>query len=168
LKTVTELSGANPDHSKQQQILELLTWDQPFVCGPLVFWRKTFMWNNFLPGAMEIRREKMRKQEDVKYYHSMVVVVMMVMVLSLLHLGPAMAINFNYVDALEKSFLFLEAQRSGKLPPNQRVHWRGDSGLEDGSSAGVCPFYLHSLSSSSSWPWEISFIRFCNLFHNVL
>lgn len=125
------------------------------------------MWNNFLPGAMEIRREKMRKQDDVKYYHSMVVLMMMVMVLSLLHLGPAMAINFNYVDALEKSFLFLEAQRSGKLPPNQRVHWRGDSGLEDGSSHGVCPFYLHSLSSSFC-PRENSFVRFCNHFHNVM
>lgn len=70
----------------------------------------------------------------------MVMMMTMVMVLSLLllHMGrPAMAMTFNYADALEKSFLFLEAQRSGKLPPNQRVKWRGDSGLSDGSSAGV-------------------------------
>lgn len=97
----------------------------------------------------------------------MVMMMMMVMVLSLLllHMGrPAMAMTFNYADALEKSFLFLEAQRSGKLPPNQRVKWRGDSGLSDGSSAGVCslplsssPFLLliinspcSSLASSSS------------------
>ncbi|CAB4299711.1 unnamed protein product [Prunus armeniaca] len=45
--------------------------------------------------------------------------------------------SFDYGDALTKSFLYYEAQRSGKLPPNQRVQWRGDSGLKDGSDAGV-------------------------------
>ncbi|EES04405.1 endoglucanase 4 [Sorghum bicolor] len=46
---------------------------------------------------------------------------------------------FNYADALDKALLFFEAQRSGKLPPRplQRVTWRGDSGLSDGSAAGV-------------------------------
>ncbi|XP_058096147.1 endoglucanase-like isoform X2 [Magnolia sinica] len=39
---------------------------------------------------------------------------------------------FNYGDALEKAILFFEGQRSGKLPHNQRVKWRGDSGLSDG------------------------------------
>lgn len=28
------------------------------------------------------------------------------------------------------SFLFYEAQRSGKMPENNRVKWRGDSGLD--------------------------------------
>uniref|UniRef100_A0A803LRV6 Endoglucanase n=1 Tax=Chenopodium quinoa TaxID=63459 RepID=A0A803LRV6_CHEQI len=42
--------------------------------------------------------------------------------------------SFDYNDALDKSLLFFEAQRSGRLPGNQRVHWRGDSGLEDGFS----------------------------------
>lgn len=37
----------------------------------------------------------------------------------------------NYKKALAKSLLFLEAQRSGKLPPNSRISWRGDSGLDD-------------------------------------
>ncbi|KAL6629744.1 hypothetical protein ACP70R_029509 [Stipagrostis hirtigluma subsp. patula] len=49
--------------------------------------------------------------------------------------GPAAA--FNYADALDKALLFFEAQRSGKLPPGQRVAWRGDSGLSDGAAAGV-------------------------------
>ncbi|MCL7028786.1 hypothetical protein MKW94_014135, partial [Papaver nudicaule] len=40
----------------------------------------------------------------------------------------------SYADALEKSIMFFEGQRSGKLPPNQRVTWRGDSGLKDGST----------------------------------
>ena len=43
----------------------------------------------------------------------------------------------DYSSALEKSLLFFEGQRSGKLPPNQRVKWRADSGLSDGSAANV-------------------------------
>lgn len=54
--------------------------------------------------------------------------------------------KFNYKDALSKSILFLEAQRSGKLPRNNRVKWRGDSGLDDGKLAGVCTTFLsHNL-----------------------
>lgn len=45
---------------------------------------------------------------------------------------------FNYDDALDKTLLFFEAQRSGKLPPTQRVKWRGDSGIHDGYTQGVC------------------------------
>ncbi|XAR70101.1 Cellulase [Bertholletia excelsa] len=43
----------------------------------------------------------------------------------------------DYADALEKSILFYEGQRSGKLPSNQRLKWRGDSALSDGSSDHV-------------------------------
>lgn len=43
----------------------------------------------------------------------------------------------NYRDALTKSILFFEGQRSGKLPPNQRMTWRRDSGLSDGSAMNV-------------------------------
>ncbi|MBA0682392.1 hypothetical protein Goari_024116, partial [Gossypium aridum] len=43
----------------------------------------------------------------------------------------------NYHDALRKSILFFEGQRSGRLPPDQRVKWRRDSALHDGSTAGV-------------------------------
>ncbi|OIV96433.1 hypothetical protein TanjilG_09860 [Lupinus angustifolius] len=45
--------------------------------------------------------------------------------------------DFNYKDALTKSIIFLEAQRSGKLPSNNRVPWRGDSALDDGKLANV-------------------------------
>nr|XP_043619610.1 endoglucanase 16-like [Erigeron canadensis] len=45
--------------------------------------------------------------------------------------------HFNYKEALTKSIIFLEAQRSGKLPPNHRPPWRGDSALDDGKEAGV-------------------------------
>ncbi|ONK64537.1 uncharacterized protein A4U43_C07F27130 [Asparagus officinalis] len=47
------------------------------------------------------------------------------------------ASTLNYGDALEKSILFFEGQRSGKLPVDQRLTWRGDSGLSDGSSYNV-------------------------------
>ncbi|KAK4799208.1 hypothetical protein SAY86_024573 [Trapa natans] len=44
---------------------------------------------------------------------------------------------FNYADALTKSLLYFEAQRSGRLPHNQRVTWRDHSGLTDGLEQGV-------------------------------
>ncbi|RZB49043.1 Endoglucanase 17, partial [Glycine soja] len=43
----------------------------------------------------------------------------------------------NYRDALTKSIIFFEGQRSGKLPSNQRMPWRRDSGLSDGSAMHV-------------------------------
>lgn len=45
--------------------------------------------------------------------------------------------NFDYQSALTKSIIFLEAQRSGKLPVNHRPHWRGDSALQDGKLGNV-------------------------------
>ena len=44
---------------------------------------------------------------------------------------------FNYGEALQKAVYFYETQRSGPLPPNNRVEWRGDSGLDDGADVGV-------------------------------
>ncbi|KAG8072276.1 hypothetical protein GUJ93_ZPchr0006g44253 [Zizania palustris] len=58
-------------------------------------------------------------------------------------LWPAAA-QHDYGDALHKSILFFEGQRSGRLPPDQRLRWRGDSGLHDGSAGGVrmpCSMY---------------------------
>ncbi|TVU43645.1 hypothetical protein EJB05_10131, partial [Eragrostis curvula] len=55
----------------------------------------------------------------------------------LLVLGPSMAAAFNYADALAKSIIFFEGQRSGKLPPGNRMSWRGDSGLRDGAQHNV-------------------------------
>lgn len=40
----------------------------------------------------------------------------------------------NYADALKRSFLFYEAQRSGPLPAGNRVSWRRDSALGDASA----------------------------------
>ncbi|XP_061967917.1 endoglucanase 11-like isoform X1 [Populus nigra] len=44
---------------------------------------------------------------------------------------------FDYGDALRKSLLYFESQRSGRLPYNQRVTWRHHSGLTDGLEQGV-------------------------------
>jgi hypothetical protein len=45
--------------------------------------------------------------------------------------------SYNYGEALQKSIMFYEFQRSGKLPADKRMNWRGDSGLTDGADAGV-------------------------------
>ncbi|WP_051772845.1 glycoside hydrolase family 9 protein [Saccharothrix sp. NRRL B-16314] len=44
---------------------------------------------------------------------------------------------FNYAEALQKSIWFYDAQRSGALPADNRVNWRGDSALRDGSDVGL-------------------------------
>ncbi|XP_075522714.1 endoglucanase 6-like [Primulina tabacum] len=53
---------------------------------------------------------------------------------ALLHRAMA---SHDYGQALTKSILFFEAQRSGYLPESQRVQWRGNSGLNDGKLNGV-------------------------------
>ncbi|KAJ1389668.1 Six-hairpin glycosidase superfamily [Sesbania bispinosa] len=59
------------------------------------------------------------------------------LLIALVRLGASVPLGFNYRDALDKSLMFFEAQRSGKLPLQQRVKWRGDSGLQDGFQQGV-------------------------------
>ncbi|KAL0382294.1 UNVERIFIED_CONTAM: Endoglucanase 8 [Sesamum calycinum] len=43
----------------------------------------------------------------------------------------------DYGDALSKTILFFEGQRSGKLPSTQRLTWRKDSALRDGADEGM-------------------------------
>ncbi|KAJ0914098.1 putative cellulase [Helianthus annuus] len=50
---------------------------------------------------------------------------------------PHRVATHNYKDALTKSIMFFEGQRSGKLPPNQRITWRKNSGLSDGAAMKV-------------------------------
>ncbi|URD85950.1 Glycosyl hydrolase family 9 [Musa troglodytarum] len=59
------------------------------------------------------------------------------LLLLLLSVSLTLASSHDYHEALSKSILFFEGQRSGKLPPAQRAGWRGDSALSDGSEAGV-------------------------------
>ncbi|XP_021852458.1 endoglucanase 5 [Spinacia oleracea] len=48
-----------------------------------------------------------------------------------------MVAGFDYGEAVDKTLLFFEAQRAGKLPYDNRVKWRTDSGMRDGYSQGV-------------------------------
>ena len=48
-----------------------------------------------------------------------------------------MVSGFDYGDALDKTLLFFEAQRAGKLPYENRVKWRKDSAMRDGYAQGV-------------------------------
>jgi len=43
---------------------------------------------------------------------------------------------YDYRRVLRYSLLFYEAQRTGRLPTDQRVRWRGDSALNDGRDVG--------------------------------
>lgn len=71
---------------------------------------------------------------------------MFVVTLAFLFVGVALAQppsskcvpdNFGYSEALDKSLLFYEAQRSGDLPENEmRVKWRKDSALGDRGDNG--------------------------------
>lgn len=45
--------------------------------------------------------------------------------------------NQQYSDLLGNALWFYEAQRSGKLPDSNRVPWRNDSVLNDGSDWGI-------------------------------
>ncbi|XP_074318219.1 endoglucanase 11-like [Silene latifolia] len=63
--------------------------------------------------------------------------LMMIYILAIL---PFTFSNFtaqDYKNALSKSLLYFEAQRSGHLPHNQRVTWRYHSALLDGLEQGV-------------------------------
>ncbi|MBK1828855.1 glycoside hydrolase family 9 protein [Haloferula rosea] len=44
---------------------------------------------------------------------------------------------FNYAEALQKSMWFYDAQRSGTLPEDFRIPWRGSSATGDGSDVGL-------------------------------
>nr|AMH40379.1 glycoside hydrolase family 9 [Ramulus artemis] len=57
-------------------------------------------------------------------------------VISLLLCCVAFSVCYDYKTALSDSLLFYEAQRSGKLPSDQRVTWRKDSALNDKGNNG--------------------------------
>ncbi len=52
--------------------------------------------------------------------------------------GIAAKGDYNYGEALQKSLLFYELQRSGDIDEEKdRTNWRGDSGMNDGSDVGL-------------------------------
>ncbi|MFQ6659781.1 hypothetical protein Gotur_028543 [Gossypium turneri] len=58
-------------------------------------------------------------------------------VLGMAAMAMGLVASHDYGEALTKSILFYEGQRSGKLPPSQRITWRKDSALRDGFEIGV-------------------------------
>eukprot|EP01137_Pigoraptor_chileana_P023362 Opistho-2@89521 len=63
-------------------------------------------------------------------------VVCVVAAVVVLSVEEAEAANPNYAEALQKSMFFYEAQRAGRKDAQSRVHWRGDSVVNDGSDLG--------------------------------
>jgi hypothetical protein len=59
------------------------------------------------------------------------------LLLTIMMATMARSASLDYGDALTKSILFFEGQRSGKLPPSQRMKWRKDSALNDGQDIHV-------------------------------
>ncbi|WPJ97117.1 glycoside hydrolase family 9 protein [Coraliomargarita algicola] len=52
-------------------------------------------------------------------------------------LGKAQTGDYNYAEVLQKSLFFYDVQRSGDLPVDFRVAWRGDSAVSDGSDVSL-------------------------------
>jgi endoglucanase len=50
--------------------------------------------------------------------------------------APAPTRAQNYGEALQKAIYFYDCQRSGNIAGNNRVEWRGNSGMGDGSDVG--------------------------------
>lgn len=51
-------------------------------------------------------------------------------------LGPSL-VNLHWSSTLGNLLWFYEAQRSGDLPPTNRVSWRNDSATADGQDVGL-------------------------------
>ncbi|THG16960.1 hypothetical protein TEA_010494 [Camellia sinensis var. sinensis] len=66
-----------------------------------------------------------------------VVRMLLVVFMNVMMMVVNAANSHDYGEALTKSLLFFEGQRSGKLPPSQRITWRMDSALLDGSDLHV-------------------------------
>ncbi|KAL1190247.1 Endoglucanase 23 [Cardamine amara subsp. amara] len=68
-----------------------------------------------------------------KFWKNETIVILFNRFYTLLLLLPT-AIPHDYSDALTKSILFFEGQRSGRLPKQQRMSWRRNSALNDGKN----------------------------------
>jgi hypothetical protein len=72
------------------------------------------------------------------------------------------SLDYNYSRVLELSLLFYEAQRSGPLPPDNRIPWRGDSALGDRGQNGedLTGGYYDGKHELISYKWELTFKSF--------
>lgn len=81
-------------------------------------------------------QQEIEKETCELYFDGEMKTTSLLVVVGMMAMAAAVA-SHDYGDALAKSILFFEGQRSGKLPPNQRMTWRKDSALEDGFQIGV-------------------------------
>lgn len=77
------------------------------------------------------------------------IIISVVLLLFTLEVTARTDCGFNYTEALYKGILFFEGQRSGKLPEDQRMTWRGDSALTDGSESNVSSSQSYILNHQS-------------------
>ncbi|PIA65554.1 hypothetical protein AQUCO_00100802v1 [Aquilegia coerulea] len=90
-------------------------------------------------GTLQNWSNKINSPSIVSTIHNpqKLIVILWLVVRLLANNGVNFEVNHNYGDALSKSILFFEGQRSGKLPSSQRLKWRKDSALHDGKDVGV-------------------------------
>lgn len=50
---------------------------------------------------------------------------------------PPVIGNYHYDEVIGLSLEFYEAQRTGQLPTDNRIWWRGDSFVDDGKANGL-------------------------------
>lgn len=80
-------------------------------------------------------------QKNRKYISSIIVMLLLIGFIG--NCAPVNAFadessnNYNYGEALQKSIIFYDFQRSGKLPSDKRDNWRSDSGMNDGKDVGL-------------------------------
>ncbi|CAJ1934323.1 unnamed protein product [Sphenostylis stenocarpa] len=87
--------------------------------------------------SAETHRAKEERGKRVAMSKVSCIVRMITMIVVMVMVTVTKAASMNYAEALGKSILFFEGQRSGKLPPSQRMKWRKDSALSDGSDIQV-------------------------------
>ena len=73
----------------------------------------------------------------MKKYFSLILVVLLLTALSNPWTTILAVPSYNYGEALQKSIMFYEFQRSGYLPSTIRNNWRADSCLDDGKDVGL-------------------------------
>ena len=69
---------------------------------------------------------------NIHYYHNCVLYYILICLCCV-----AKPIKYHYENALSKSILFYDAQRSGVLPADNPISWRSDSAVNDRSDSGM-------------------------------
>src|SRR5689334_1830793 len=88
-------------------------------------------------NSLPVRRRRSRRTAAIVTVLGMLVAVGAVTAVRMAFAAPSSTGEFHYAEALQVSMLFFESQRSGPLPADNRVKWRGDSDLTDGKDNNI-------------------------------